>query len=126
MSFKHDAAECLKDILDNVSLIDSYIAGVSRDAFSGDDKTRDAVERCFERICEAIVRLGNRTAELMPAQPSAAIRGMENRLRHAYDRVDFGLIWDTVHEDLPGLKADAERALAQLPPDGVRSEENPQ
>jgi uncharacterized protein with HEPN domain len=126
MSFKYSASECLKDILDNISLIDSYIAGVSREGFAGDDKTRDAVERCLERICEAIMRLGRRTAELMPDQPSAAIRGMGNRLRHAYDRIDFGVIWDTVHEDLPGLKADAERALARLRADDARPEGNPQ
>lgn len=125
MSFKHDAAGCLKDILDNISLIDGYIAGVSRDAFAGDDKTRDAVERCLERICEAIVRLGRRTEELMPDQPSAAIRGMRNRLRHAYDHIDFGLIWDTVYEDLPSLKADAERALARLQSDSARPEGKP-
>ena len=35
-------------------------------------------------------------------------------LDHAYDRIDLGLIWDTIATDLPNLKADAERALASL------------
>jgi uncharacterized protein with HEPN domain len=39
---------------------------------------------------------------------------MGNRLRHAYDRVDFDLIWDTVQDDLPALKAAVTRALPML------------
>lgn len=111
MSFKYDSADCLTDILDNIARIDCYTTGVSRDNFANDDKTYDAVERCLARICEAMARLGSRAGVLMPGQPSAAIRGMGNRLRHAYDRIDFGLIWDTIETDLPSLKADAECAV---------------
>jgi uncharacterized protein with HEPN domain len=37
---------------------------------------------------------------------------MGNVLRHAYDSVELDVIWDTVQNNLPNLKADAERALA--------------
>ncbi len=121
LSFRHDPADCLTDILDNIARIEGYIAGLSRDNFENDDKTCDAVERCLERICEAVSRLGDRIAELMPSQPSRAIRAMGNRLRHAYDGIELSLIWETVEADLPVLKADAERALTMLrtqsPPD---------
>jgi uncharacterized protein with HEPN domain len=63
---------------------------MDRQAFERDGKTRDAVERCLERICEAAHRLGGRAAQLMPNQPWSDIRGMGNRLRHAYDRLDLG------------------------------------
>jgi uncharacterized protein with HEPN domain len=114
VSFEFDAAECFADILDNIGRIERYLAGLSRDAFNADERTRDAVERCLERICEAVFRLGSRVDQLMPDQPSKAIRGMGNRLRHAYDRVELDLLWNTVQDDLPSLKADAERALARL------------
>ena len=114
MSFKHDAADCLADVLDNVGRIERYVTGLSRDDFADDAKTYDAVERCLERVCEAMFRLGGRTAELMPGQPSAAIHGMGNRLRHAYDQIDLGLVWETIETDLPSLKTAAERALAAL------------
>jgi uncharacterized protein with HEPN domain len=114
VSFEFDAAECCADILDNIGRIERYLAGLSREALDADERTRDAVERCLERICEAVFRLGNRVGQLMPAQPSNAIRGMGNRLRHAYDRVDLDLLWNTVRDDLPSLKSDAERALAQI------------
>jgi uncharacterized protein with HEPN domain len=114
VSFEYDPADCLTDILDNIARIQGYAAGLNRNNFADEGKTQDAIERCLERVCEAMSRLGNRTAELMPGQPSAAIRGMGNRLRHAYDRIDLGLIWDTIETDLPSLKADAERALSML------------
>jgi uncharacterized protein with HEPN domain len=114
LSSKADPADCLTDIIANISRIERYVAGLSRDNFAEDGRTQDAVERCLERICEAVSRLGNRTEALLPRHPSSAIRGMGNRLRHAYDRIDLGLIWDTIETDLPALKADAERALETM------------
>ena len=39
------------------------------------------------------------------------MRGLGNFLRHSYDRVDTKLVWDTVKEDVPALRAACERAL---------------
>lgn len=87
---------------------------MDRQAFERDGKTRDAVERCLERICEAAHRLGGRAAELAPNQPWGDIRGMGNRLRHAYDRLDLDTAWNTARDRLPARAADARRALAKL------------
>jgi len=112
--FEHNPAECLEDVLENIGRIDTYVAGFDREKFEADELVRDATERCLERICEAVLRLGARASHLLPGQPSAEIRGMGNRLRHAYDHIEVDLVWDTIQDDLPSLKADAERALAQL------------
>ena len=68
----------------------------------------------MERVCEAALRLGNRAAELMPNQPWNDIRGMGNRLRHAYDRIDVAVVWQSATQDIPALVADARQALAEL------------
>jgi uncharacterized protein with HEPN domain len=114
LSFDRDPEACLKDVLFNIARIERHIVGIGRDDFAGEDLVVDAVERCLQRICEAIYRLGKRAEELLPGQPSGEIRGLGNRLRHAYDAIDLGVIWDTVTNDLPGLKGEAERALASL------------
>jgi uncharacterized protein with HEPN domain len=111
---KYDPADSLADLIENAERVEIYLAGVDREAFERDGKTRDAVERCLERICEAAHRLGGRAAELMPSQPWGDIRGMENRLRHAYDRLDLDIVWNTARDRLPALAADARRALAQV------------
>lgn len=108
------AANWITDILDNIDRIEGYTAGLDSDALSQDGLRRDAVERCLERICEAAVRLGDRAAVLMPDQSWGAIRGLGNRLRHAYDRIDLAVIWAVVTDRLPALKADAVAALKQL------------
>lgn len=114
MPSRHNPADSLADIIENADRIENYLAGMDRTVFAGDGLVRDAVERCLERVCEAAHRLGERGAELMPDQPWGDIRGMGNRLRHAYDRISLEVIWNAVRHDLPSLAADARRALAQL------------
>jgi uncharacterized protein with HEPN domain len=80
---KHEPAECLRDIVDNIGRIDIYVSGHDRQSFALNGQARDAVERCLERICEAAVRLGDQTPALMPGLPWPDIRGLGNWLRHA-------------------------------------------
>jgi uncharacterized protein with HEPN domain len=85
-----------------------------RNALEQDGLRRDGVERCPERICEAAHRLGDRAPALMPDQAWEDIRGMGNRLRHGYDRVDLAIVWNVITGRLPRLKADVAQALERL------------
>ena len=114
MPSRHDPADSLADIIENAERIEQYLTGMDRAAFASNGLLRDAVERCMERVCEAAHRLGEHAAELLPNQPWGDIRGMGNRLRHAYDRISLDVIWNAVRHDLPSLAVDARRALAQL------------
>jgi uncharacterized protein with HEPN domain len=49
--------------------------------------------------------------------PWRQIRDLGNLLRHAYDKVDLEIIWHTITDDLPPLKAAVLRALNSLPGD---------
>lgn len=111
---RHDPADSLADIIDNAERIERYLGEMDRAAFEADGRTRDAVERCIERVCEAVHRLSDLAETLMPGHPWAEIRGTANRLRHAYDRIDATIIWVATREDVPALAADARRALARL------------
>jgi uncharacterized protein with HEPN domain len=111
---RHHPTDSLADIIENAERIERYLVGMDRAAFAGNGLMRDAVERCMERVCEAAHRLGEQAATLMPGQPWGDIRGMGNRLRHAYDRISPDVIWNTARHDLPSLAADARRALARL------------
>lgn len=111
---RHDPADSLHHIIENAERVARYLAGMDRQAFEQHEWARDAVERCIERVCEAAHRLGERAEEIMPGQPWGDIRGMGNRLRHAYDRVDVTIIWNTARERLPALAIEARRILVQL------------
>ena len=71
---RHDPAGCLADIVENAERIERYLAGMDRTAFEADGRTRDAVERCVERVCEAVHRLGDRAErqELLLGRRSCA------------------------------------------------------
>ncbi len=76
---------CFLDILDNIRLIQRYVEGMDRVAFDADSRTRDAVERCLERLSESATKLGAQADELAPGPPWVAVRAFGNVLRHAYD-----------------------------------------
>lgn len=102
----------LQDIIENIDRIEGYVAGFEFAAFEADRRTVDAVERCLQRITEAVIKIGpERMAAISPRTPVDAVRGLGNMLRHDYDRVDLGTIWRTIRESLPELRADCLRAL---------------
>ena len=102
------------DILDHIRLIQSYLQGMDRAAFAADSRTRDAVERCLERLSEAATKLGTQADDLAPGLPWPAIRAFGNVLRHACDQVDPARVWEIATGDLPLLAAAAEAALRHL------------
>ncbi len=103
-----------KDIVENIQLIERYTDGMDMPDFMSDTKTRDAVERCLERISEAAAKLGDTAATLAPDQPWQQIRALGNRIRHEYDRLRAERIWEIVERDLPALKGACEQVLEKL------------
>jgi uncharacterized protein with HEPN domain len=84
---------------------------MSFEAYSGDMRTVDAVERCLARISEAAVRLGGAALDLCPDVPWADIRGIGNHLRHAYETIDQRIVWRVVTRELPPLQRACADAL---------------
>jgi uncharacterized protein with HEPN domain len=71
--------------------------------YAGDSKTRDAVERCFQRISEAACKLGPYLDTLCPTIDWKGARGIGNPLRHRYDQISAADLWDGIVNDVPGL-----------------------
>ena len=111
---RHRLEDSLEDIIANIARIERHVASLSADELSRDELRHDAIERCLERICEAAIRMGDAAAALMPNQPWQDIRGMGNRLRHAYDDVDPGIVWRVISNRPPELKAEVTAALLRL------------
>ena len=104
--FSSRERQWLADIIENIDYIDQYVEAMSMADFSADRKTVDATERCLERIIEAIVRIGpDRMSSILTTLPAQAVRGMGNRLRHEYEAISISVIWTTITDDLPPLRA---------------------
>ena len=114
MSSKHDPCDSLRHIIDNAETVARNLDGLDQHTFQRSAWAAAATERHIERVCEACFRLGDRAEELMPGQPWADIRGMGNRLRHAYDAIDVRVVWETAKLNLPQLAIAAKLALERL------------
>jgi len=73
-----DPVQRFEDILENISRIEGYTAGMDADSFVNDARTYDAVERCLERISEAAKKLGIFAEEKCPGIPWPEIRALGN------------------------------------------------
>lgn len=86
--------------------IREYLAGMTRDDFLADKRTKQAV------VLNLII-IGETAAKLIAMEPAFValhadipwqrMRGMRNRVAHGYFDVDFQIVWETVRTDIPDL-----------------------
>ena len=110
-----DARRHLEDVLDAINKIDEFIGAIDLNAYRADEKTKAAVERKIQVLTEAIIRLEDESPGAYPEIDQKAYRGMGNILRHSYHRVDDDIVWNTMKEDLPDLRAIVQKLLRALP-----------
>ena len=106
-----DANTHFRDILESIKLIDEFVEDMAFEKYCDDIKTKSAVERQMQIIAEAAYRLSDEAQILCPGPDWKGFRGMGNILRHQYHLVNDKIVWDTVKDDLPSLKAAVQRAL---------------
>ncbi len=109
-----NARSHLQDILDSIDAIQRFVDGMNAGSYQEDEKTQAAVERKMLTISEAAIRLKDQADTLCPGVPWRDIRGIGNWLRHQYDNVAVDVVWNTIQDDLPPLRAAVETALSSL------------
>jgi uncharacterized protein with HEPN domain len=106
----------LQDIEVAISRILEFTSGGPAEFFES-ALVHDAVVRQFEIIGEAVRNLPE---EMLADEPEIswkrAVR-MRDRLAHGYFSVDLGIVWDTIENDLPQLRAAVRRLLQDLDAD---------
>jgi uncharacterized protein with HEPN domain len=102
------------DIVEDADRLVAFVSGMDAEALGRDERTLLAVERLFQRITEAVIQIGAEDmARIGPDLPVRNIRGLGNRLRHDYRDIDPELLLRTARDELPALRAAAERALGK-------------
>lgn len=99
--------EYLGHLVQAIDRVHRYVAGMTETSFLQDEKTQDAVIRNFEVIGEAsnnIKKYHPDFARQHPEVPLNFAYEMRNALAHGYFKIDFELVWKTIHADLPGLR----------------------
>lgn len=95
----------LKDIMNAINSIESFVERMTYEQFEKDDKTSSAVIRKFEIIGEAAKYIPNDIKQEYPQIPWKEMTGMRDKLIHAYSEVDFKLVWMTIKQRIPELKS---------------------
>ena len=95
--------ERLREVADNCERIQRYVGEMDFAAYAADQKTKDAVERCLQRISEAAIKLGHSLDSLYPDANWKGARGIGNPLRHQYDQINDAEVWDGIVNDVPRL-----------------------
>jgi uncharacterized protein with HEPN domain len=99
----------LHHILKAAQDIIRFTKGKTRNDIKTDEILALALIKEIEIIGEAVTKLSIGTREKFPNIGWRDMIGMRNRLIHAYDEIDFGILYDTIVNDIPQLIKELEQ-----------------
>lgn len=109
---RHDPLVALQHMLDHSREAVQMVEGRRREDLDTDRQLNLALMRLLEIIGEAANRIPPQQRRHWPGIPWRDVVDLRNRLIHAYDDVNFDVLWTIVQQDLPPLIAELERVLA--------------
>lgn len=98
----------------DLARLDRLTGETTRERYLTNEDLQDIVERRLERVSEAVRRLPTSLTGARPEIPWRGVADLGNVLRHAYDRVDQGRLWEIVVKDLPSMRAAIDALLLLL------------
>lgn len=104
----------LRDILEAIQRIESYVKGITFEQFSKDTLVIDAVVRNFEIIGEATKHVPVEIKQDYPLIKWKEMAGMRDKLAHEYFGVDVEILCRTSTTRLPTLKPFIEELLSEI------------
>lgn len=111
---KRDLRLFIKDILENINLIESFSKNISKDGLSKNELKQYAIIRALEIIGEATKHIPDSFRKKYPKVPWKDIAGFRDVVIHAYFGVILERVWKVIQEDLPNLKIKIQKILEDL------------
>jgi uncharacterized protein with HEPN domain len=104
----------LADIINACAFVGEATANTTLTDYAGNRLLGYAIERNFEIIGEAHLRLERMDPATTARIPDyRAIIGLRNRLVHGYDSINDTRVWEIVRNFLPGLRRDVDQLLRE-------------
>ena len=104
----------LRHVLDAINRVEEYLQDVDEPKFNATHLLQDGTIRQIEIIGEAVRHISKDLRKTYAEIPWQDIAGMRDKLIHDYFGVDIEKIWLTAQEDLPVLKEQVARILADF------------
>ena len=109
------APKLLEDIRSAADFVKTATHGVALEQFKQDRLLRQAIERNFEIIGEAVRRLEKDDPETAARIADyRRIIAFRNILIHGYDVIDPAIVWSAISDDLAPLLKDVQTLLDTL------------
>lgn len=104
----------VKDIVDAITKIESYIKDLDYNTFAQNSMIIDAVIRNLEIIGEATKNIPDDVKKRYQGIPWKRMIGLRNIVIHEYFGVDLDNIWKIINENIPAVKPDILKILDEL------------
>jgi uncharacterized protein with HEPN domain len=115
-------ADYLAHIVEAIERIDRYTEDMDEVTFLNNQLVQDAVIRNFEIIGEASNNIEKHYPDFAASHPELPLSSayqMRNAVVHGYFKVDFEIVWKTIHRDLQGLHSRIQDAQASVRNQGI-------
>jgi len=110
---RHDALY-LEHILSAIQDIEDSLSDLSREEFEQAKDPKDATVRRIEIIGEAVKNISHKLKQEYPLIEWKKIAGTRDVMIYAYFQVDLDIVWEIVKRDLPQLKEEIKKILAEI------------
>jgi uncharacterized protein with HEPN domain len=105
---KRPVDKLLDDIVE-AAAVAAEIVRRGWESFQSDPVAQYGAEAVVGRIGDAASKLPEEVRTAMPDLPWKEIIGFRIVVGHAYHRLDYGRVWNTLRDDIPRLRATIER-----------------
>ncbi len=106
--------QALIDIATAIQQTLLYAQGIDQDNLQQDDEKQAAILYRLIVIGEATKRLSDELREQYPMIPWRQMAGLRDVVIHDYDELDFDILWNVIHINLPDILPEIQAILKSL------------
>jgi uncharacterized protein with HEPN domain len=108
-----DPTIAIRDCLAEIKILHEIAARMTLEMFRMDPIVRRAAAYAIQSISEAVRYLPDDWLADFPTEPWEQIKGIGNRIRHEYFRLDDAILWEIIATDTHALKVVMEAMLVR-------------
>jgi len=106
--------QALMDISNAIQQTLLYAQDIDRNNLQEDDEKQSAILYRLIILGEATKRLSNEFREQHPKIPWRQMAGLRDVVIHDYDELDFDILWNVIHINLPDILPEIQTILKNL------------
>ncbi len=108
-----DPTVAIRDCLEEIAILHEIATRTTFQTFKSDPIVRRAAAYAIQTISEAVRQIPDDWLADYPTEPWAQIKGIGNRIRHEYFRLDDAILWQVITLDAQALKTVMEAMLVR-------------